>query len=98
MNGVFTANKTNKRFSTIHLDQNHEQMNDTLKHNGGIIGLALKRYLVCSPLVGELCRSFEEENINTSEKHHSESAYLQKKVSIRYDHIIENNPLMKTHF
>ena len=34
--GVFTANKTNKRFSTIHLGQNHEQMNDTLKHNGGI--------------------------------------------------------------
>ena len=82
--GVFTANKINKRFSAIHLDQNHEQMNDTLKHNGGIVGLtenrqALKRYLVCSPLVGELCRSFEEENINTSEKHHSESAYLQKR-------------------
>ena len=82
--GVFTANKTNKRFSAIHLDhQNQEQMNDTLKHNGSILGLtenrqALKRYLVCSPLVSELCRSFEEENINTSEKQHSESAYIQK--------------------
>ena len=68
-----------------------------MKHNGGIVGLtenrqALKRYLVCSSLVGELCRSFEEENINTSEKHHSESAYLQKKVSIRCDPIIEYNP------
>ena len=41
--GVFTANKTNKRFSTIHLDQNHEQMNDTLKHNGGIVGLTENR-------------------------------------------------------
>lgn len=58
-------------------------MNDTLKHNGSIVGLtenpqALKRYLICSPLVSELCRSFEEEYANTSEKHHSESAYLQK--------------------
>ena len=33
--GVFTANKTKKRFSAIHLDQNHEPMNDTLKHSGG---------------------------------------------------------------
>ena len=61
--GVFTASKTNKRFSANHLDQNH-------KH-GAIVGLsenrqALKRYFVCSPLVSELCRSFEEENINTS--------------------------------
>ena len=29
--------------------------------------------------MGELCRSFVKENINTSEKHHSESAYLQKR-------------------
>ena len=58
-------------------------MNETLNHDGGIVDLtensqALKRYLVCSSLVSELCRSFEEENINTSEKHHCESAYLQK--------------------
>ena len=81
--GIFTANKTNKRLSAIHLDQNHGQMSDTLKHNGCIVGLtgnrqALKRYLVCSPPVSEPCRSFEVENVNTSEKHHSESAYLQK--------------------
>ena len=55
-----------------------------MTHNGGIVGLTenrqtLKRYLVCCPLVGELCRFFKEENTNTSEKHHSESAYLQKR-------------------
>ena len=29
--------------------------------------------------MSQLCRSFEDENINISEKHHSESAYLQKR-------------------
>ena len=104
--GVFTANKTNKRFSAIHLDQNHEQMNDILKHNGGIVGLtenpqALKRYLVCSPLVSELCSSFEQENINTSEKHHSESTFVQKRfqsdVTLLTDTISSyGNPFVNT--
>ena len=37
--GVFTANKTGRRFSNIPTDQNHEQVNKELKSSGGISGL-----------------------------------------------------------
>ena len=79
-NGIFTVNKTNKRFSNIHLDQNHEQLNDYLKKNGGIVGLtedpaALKRFLVSAPLVGELCKDFKASFMDvhgetSTNKHH----------------------------
>ena len=86
--GIFTANKTDRRFSNIHLDQNHEQLNDYLKKSGGIVGLtedpaALKRFLVCAPLVAELCNDFKNSFAGTNEpfsnKHHAESSYMQQR-------------------
>ena len=37
--GIFTINKSDARFSSIHLEQDHEQLNDYLKKCGGIVGL-----------------------------------------------------------
>ena len=59
-------------------------MNDILKHSGGYNWSNRKpasseTILNCAPLVSQLCRSFEDENINISGEHHSESAYLQKR-------------------
>ena len=106
--GIFTANKSNARFSNIHLDQNHEQFNDYLKKCGGIVGLtedpqALKRFLVCSPLVSELCKDFENGSLNSLNQHtdikprHAESAYLQERFlsdnKLLYNTIItQGNP------
>ena len=88
--GVFTVNKSNIRFSDIRLDQNHEQLNYYLKHCGGIVGLtenpaALQRFLICSPLVSDLCRDFEERSLyqfNTDGKinpRHAEASYMQRR-------------------
>ena len=99
-NGIFAVNKTNKRFSNIHLDQNHEQLNDYLKKNGGIVGLtedpaALKRFVVCAPLVGELCKDFEASFMDvhgetSTNKHHAESLYMQQRF------LKDNESLLKT--
>jgi hypothetical protein len=35
--GRFAVQRSNKRFSSIAIDQSHEQMNKTLKGNGGVI-------------------------------------------------------------
>ena len=87
--GIFTANKTGNRFSNIHLDQNHEQLNDYLKRSGGIIGLtedpaALKRFLVCAPLVADRCDDFKKSNGEPTQspkniKHHAESNFMQER-------------------
>ena len=37
--GLFTVNKTLKRFSSIAIDQAHEQNNATVEGEGGTIGL-----------------------------------------------------------
>ena len=37
--GKFTVQKTNKKFSKIALDQNHEQLNTGIKGVGGAIAL-----------------------------------------------------------
>jgi hypothetical protein len=37
--GKFTVHKTTRKFSAIALDQAHEQLNATVKSNGGAIGL-----------------------------------------------------------
>ena len=106
--GIFTVNKSDARFSNIHLDQNHEQLHDYLKKCGGIVGLtedpeALKRFLVCSPLVSQLCKDFEDVSLNRSNKetgikhHHAELPYLQErfltdKEKLRKSIISQGNP------
>ena len=85
--GIFTINKSDARFSNIHLDQNHEQLHDYLKKCGGIVGLtedpeALKRFLVCSPLVSQLCKDFEDVSLNRSNKETgiiTQSSHIYKK-------------------
>ena len=86
--GVFTANKTGRRFSNIPTDQNHEQVNKELKSSGGISGLlnttgSLERFLISAPIVSQLILEFESnfkdfgaEDFDTL-NHHSESKALQ---------------------
>ena len=88
------------------MDQNHEQLNDYLKKGGGIVGLtedpvALKRFLVCAPLLTALCSDFEmafpKKNKSIDNKHHAEADYLQmrflKDISSLFDSILsQGNP------
>ena len=61
--GKFTIQKTDKPFSSIALDQAHEQMNAMVKGEGGAIGLtespdAFERWMTAGPEVARLVRQF----------------------------------------
>ena len=61
--GKFTVQKSNRKFSCIALDHNHEQLNAKVKGAGGAIGLtqnesALQRWVVCGPETSRLIDEF----------------------------------------
>ena len=76
--------KSNRKFSRIAADQNHEQMNAKIKRVGGAIGLtenetALQRWLICGPEISQLLDEFEiiNEGVNHVQEHHDFSNSVQ---------------------
>lgn len=70
--GKFTVKKSNSRFSSIALDQSHEQENKLVKSTGGAVGLAedaaaLRRWMIAGPEIASLLREFETSHDNQSE-------------------------------
>jgi len=78
--GCFVVHKTNHKFSSISLDQAHEQNNAIVKGTGGAVGLltdasALRRWLISGPEVSRIVNDFEQvftRQANTSDKHHEQ--------------------------
>ncbi|KAI0226538.1 hypothetical protein LSAT2_022958, partial [Lamellibrachia satsuma] len=63
--GSFTVQKTKKVFSTIAIDQAHEQNNACIKVDGGAVGLtdnpcALLRWMVAGPEVARATEEFQD--------------------------------------
>ena len=63
--GHFTMQKTQKTFSSIALEQNHEQLIEFIKGDGGAVGLtenpaALLRCMVVGPEVARVINEFDE--------------------------------------
>ncbi len=63
-NGNFTVHKTRRAFSSIAIDQAHEQNNAAVKSDGGAVGLtqnpgALRRWMVAEPEVVRMTAEFE---------------------------------------
>ncbi len=61
----FTAQKSNRKFSHIGLDHNHQQINAKIKGVGGAIGLtendeSLTKWLIAGPKVSRMVEEFEE--------------------------------------
>ena len=83
--GLFTVNKTPKRFSAIAIDQAHEQNNGMVKGDGGAVGLtenpnALRRWMLSGPEMARLVNEFDagmdpdakaKENLKHHEEHRS---------------------------
>ncbi|XP_052123378.1 uncharacterized protein LOC127749403 [Frankliniella occidentalis] len=93
--GYFVAAKSSRRFSTISLDQAHEQLNATLKGNGGVVGLtdspsALLNWILFAPEIADIVDKFEQNTFNfdpDSDAHHfdTESArsnFLRDKTAL----------------
>ena len=54
MKGNFVVSRRKKSFSSMGIDQRHEQLNKNLKGDGGMIGLTedeekLRRWMICTP-------------------------------------------------
>ena len=82
--GNFTVHKTARAFSSIAIDQAHEQNNAHVKGDGGAIGLledeaALRRWTVAGPEVSRLIQEFENQTYGTksSQKHHEDTECMQ---------------------
>src|SRR5688572_1981145 len=62
--GKFTVQKTRKVFSSIAIDQAHEQNNALIKGDGGAVGLtdnpsALHRWMTAGPEVARVVQEFQ---------------------------------------
>ena len=91
--GYFTFNKSCSEFSTMALDQLHEQNNETIKGVGGATRLlnkeeesALIRWELCGSEVSNMIASFEERNEQECsqssglyQKHHEDAPAFRKR-------------------
>lgn len=83
--GHFVIKKTSRVFSCISIDQAHEQVNETIKGDGGAVGLtenpqALHRWMVAGPEISRTVTEFElnHSNKETPTKHHEQTPATQK--------------------
>lgn len=84
--GHWVVPKTTKRFSSIPIDQAHEQNNDLVKGSGGVVGLtespsAFKKWMIAGPEQARLLKEFEREYISeegNKQQHHEEGMSIQK--------------------
>ena len=97
--GKFVVNKTSHAFSSIAIDQAHEQHNAIVKGEGGAIGLTqnmsqLTRWMVGGPEEARVINEFEEATIHVEE---SENFRHHEQVrSIQATFVKEVNSLTKT--
>ena len=84
LKGIFSVQKSNRKFSRIAADQNHDQITAKIKGVGGAIGLAEKgttvqRWLICDPEISRLLNEFESinEGVNHVQEHHDFSDSVQ---------------------
>lgn len=64
--GAFVVQKTSRTFSTIALDQAHEQCNALVKGDGGAVGLTnnpngLRRWTIGGPEISRMLKQFEDQ-------------------------------------
>ena len=88
-NGNFVIARTLNKFSSMGIDQRHEQLNAEVKGDGGAVGLTededkLLRWMVCGPEEARLVREFRKltllsnENEDSYHNHHEDSASFQE--------------------
>ena len=98
--------KTNNRFSSIPIDQAHEQNNKIIKDIGGVIGLtekpnALKKWMVSGPEQARLLSEFERVSLDqiaeAGVSHEEGAATFQTQVNKLFNTINTlGNLLMET--
>ncbi len=98
--------KTTNRFSTIPIDQAHEQNNEAVKGYGGAVGLtenpsAFRKWMVSGPEQARLLCKRVEEGYLAKEKdsehgyHHEEGYSVQKSFKEQAASLIQGNPFLE---
>ena len=88
-----------KNFSSISVDQAHNENNKHVKGQGGIIGLTaiestLNRWIVSGPEIAEMIQQFKESSKPTSEdganemKHHEEGEAFQEQFKLDVERLL----------
>ena len=84
--GRFVVNKTDRVFSSIPIDQAHEQNNALIKGDGGAVGLtnnpsALQRWMVAGPEIARVIEEFHNDQNQWGRKknteHHNQTPSIQ---------------------
>ena len=83
--GQFVVHKANRLFSAIALDHAHEQVNASVKGDGGAVGLtenpgALRRWMVAGPEIARMIDEFESFFPSTDSE--AKTHHLRTKVQI----------------
>ena len=98
-NGNWTVNRRNRRFSSIAVDQAHEQNNKRVKAVGGIIGLtedpkALEKWILIGPTLARLIDEYNEQYINSRDAstvlpNHEEGESYQTRFLLHVQNILD---------
>ena len=103
--GHFTAQITHRKFSSIALDQSHEQMNKEIKGDGGSIGLfenrdSLNKWMVAGPQLAQVVKDFEnnflEEGVEVN--HHEQGSKRQKEFLKHVSSLVDTYTTMGNPF
>jgi hypothetical protein len=96
LQGHFTVSKKNKQFSCISVDQAHEQLNASIKGDGGAIGLteretALTRWVTAGPELIRILLQFEGQLSDRVKnfKHHEQTPCFQTKFRQNVAKLVE---------
>ena len=95
MKGNFVVSRRKKSFSSMGIDQRHEQLNKNLKGDGGMIGLTedeekLRRWMICTPETARAVYEFKSiisHNRNDHHcdfHHHEDSPSFQRRFHVNY--------------
>ena len=80
--GNFVVQKSTHVFSTMAMDQAHEQMNDMIKGDGGVIGItdnpsALIKWITAGPEISRIVDEFENSPQTKGTHHHDQEPSIQ---------------------
>ena len=80
--GRFVGNNTGRAFSSLALDQMHEQLICAVKGDGGIIGItedpeALRTFMIVCPELARLTEEFEQSPLSKEYQHHEQYKKFQ---------------------
>ena len=84
-NGNFVVQQSTHHFSCMAMDQSHEQLNKSIKGEGGAVGLtedpaALRRWMIAGPELSRIVAEFEDTVCDvsaSSSKHHEQVPHFQ---------------------